>query len=257
MIRGNCELQEAARNFPLARYLRTEHPLYVVTTPIPAGGKVAPGNAMEKMIAPSAQAQSIMAASICARTTNRHVSLGSFSEAGQQQLWGNEYGNVHNEIPCRKQANGYGVCDISQLVKYCSKQFQDADWAHHKKDCYSELLQATWTTEYMNKMPKPSQQTETSKGRTTDENQAENKSQSAAITAIPKETGFLKRPKVSATCPGTVAATISTSTKSDGSARHASFLWGNVPAQDLLNMASNESISWIKNLRILFAASAI
>ncbi|KAF2141159.1 uncharacterized protein K452DRAFT_272970 [Aplosporella prunicola CBS 121167] len=130
---------------------------------------------------------------------------------------GNFCANIGTEGAQACTNPGDKPCPRCYLVGYCSRQCQKTHWEQHKPDCICKLGKKTW---------RPSWDVE---GRTP--------------TFITPEDNHGPELDLSA-----LAATMTT----HGTKK---FLWGNVPAFDLLNLMHNEGIAYNQHIRLLFAAS--
>ncbi|KUJ10494.1 uncharacterized protein LY89DRAFT_558780, partial [Mollisia scopiformis] len=127
---------------------------------------------------------------------------------------------------CRKK--GERFCTTCNLVKYCSKECQDAHWDSHQKDCKSEITLVTWLPECM-------KDDEVEKRQQKAEAQANSKRKiTGAIEYHLGSTGLPKR--------------------GDKPCYHK-YLIGNTPAYDIVNLSEVEGLDWKHDLDILFAAS--
>ncbi|KAF2137795.1 uncharacterized protein K452DRAFT_257269 [Aplosporella prunicola CBS 121167] len=112
---------------------------------------------------------------------------------------------------------GANACSRCYLVRYCSSQCQKAHWKQHKTDCNSKLGKQTWRPSWDLEGRRP------------------------AFVTPENDDGLkfdLSAPAISMVTHGT-----------------KKFLWGNVPAFDLLNLKHNEGTEYNQHIRILFAAS--
>ncbi|KAF1954167.1 hypothetical protein CC80DRAFT_517730 [Byssothecium circinans] len=56
------------------------------------------------------------------------------------------------KAPCQSVPKQW--CSKCKLVRYCSKDCQRADWAHHKKRCNSDLMEPIYTPSWYSKTPR-------------------------------------------------------------------------------------------------------
>ncbi|KAF1362388.1 hypothetical protein EJ07DRAFT_174795 [Lizonia empirigonia] len=118
-------------------------------------------------------------------------------------LCANHHNTADGLAQCKNSAGN--ACGGCQLVQYCSKECQKADWKRHKAICKSELMKESWTPGWHREYRTP-----------------------AFIGDGPPMVQFGAK----------------------------KYLWGNMPALDILNLKDNEKdIDPKHNFALLFAAS--